>query len=90
MSTTLSFIDAVRIAYPADVGTRYEHAATRRAQLFNASLRMLDRARGTLSAAKLCACDGDFKTLSYRAAHQIDCANRLQEWAVNNHKRGGL
>ena len=77
--------EAVGICYP-----NYQHAASRRAALFEASGRMCERARATIAAAKLCSLDGDFHKITMRAAHQLDCANRLQTWAENHARRGAL
>ena len=81
----MNFSDAIYIGYAS-----YERDASRRAALFEASGRMCERARATIAAAKLCSLDGDFHKITMRAAHQLDCANRLQTWAENHARRGAL
>ncbi len=80
----ITFAEAIRITAPP----HFLHAHTRRARLFEASSRMVERARATLAAARLCSFDGDFRTVTARAVRQLACANRLQEWAENHARRG--
>ena len=68
----------------------YTSRAGRREKLFALSNRMLDRSSGTIQAAKLCGDDDDFRTVAARAARQIRAALRLQTWAANHARRGGL